>query len=162
MTPSNLNVDKCTRCMRHNISPTWCQSCDIKEATTGWTSGNKIIDELIKRYQINTTGYDAMIEWIPFNRLNNVQKVREEETEMIFMAFWLDGIRVIKSELTDTQSYIYIRSRIESCGVKLIMIKSELDECTHSLSCIESCIVNHKTLYNSPISDILLKVLQII
>ena len=55
-----------------------------------------------------------MIEWIPFNRLINLQKIKEDESEMIFMATWLDGIRIIKGELLE-----YTRSRIGSYGVNL-------------------------------------------
>ncbi|RIB26858.1 hypothetical protein C2G38_2162109 [Gigaspora rosea] len=36
-----------------------------------------------------------MVEWIPFNRFNR-QKFREDESEMIFMATWVDGRRIIK------------------------------------------------------------------
>ncbi|RIB04927.1 hypothetical protein C2G38_641115 [Gigaspora rosea] len=61
--------------------------------------------------------YEKMIEWIPFERLTNFQMIREEELGMIFMATWLDGIRIIRGELVE-----YSQSRIESCGVNLIIL----------------------------------------
>ncbi|RIB26869.1 hypothetical protein C2G38_143689 [Gigaspora rosea] len=56
-TEPNNGFGKCTRCRRQNISPTWYQSCDPKEAIKGWTSGNRNIDKTHqnfskKRYKI--------------------------------------------------------------------------------------------------------------
>ncbi|KAF0537646.1 hypothetical protein F8M41_008312 [Gigaspora margarita] len=89
---------KCTKCNRPFISPTWCQLCDPQEAIKGWASKNKNIDEYIKKFQIKVTEYENMVEWIPFDRLINIQKIREKESEIIFMATWLDGIRIIKGD----------------------------------------------------------------
>ncbi|RIB20890.1 hypothetical protein C2G38_1152864 [Gigaspora rosea] len=58
-----------------------------------------------------------MVEWIPYDRLINLQKVREDESEIIFMATWQDGIRIIKGEILE-----YTRLRIKSCGVNLKML----------------------------------------
>ncbi|RIB22745.1 hypothetical protein C2G38_954481 [Gigaspora rosea] len=58
-----------------------------------------------------------MIEWIPFEKLTNFQIIREEELRMIFMATWLDGIRIIEGEPVE-----YTQSCIESCGVNLIIL----------------------------------------
>ena len=39
---------KCPTCKRYNTNYSWCQSCDPKLLTEGWTSGNETLDELIK------------------------------------------------------------------------------------------------------------------
>ncbi|RIB22746.1 hypothetical protein C2G38_2033338 [Gigaspora rosea] len=108
---------RCIKCKRPNISPTWCKLCDPLKATKGWTSGNKDLDKYIKGLQIKVMEYEKMIEWIPFERLTNFQMIREEELGMIFMATWLDGIRIIEAEFVG-----YKQSRIESCGVNLIIL----------------------------------------
>ncbi|RIB25738.1 hypothetical protein C2G38_422634 [Gigaspora rosea] len=56
-----------------------------------------------------------MIEWIPFERLINLQKIREYESGTIFMATWLDGIRVIKDGIA--------QSRNELCGVNIKILR---------------------------------------
>ncbi|RIB18254.1 kinase-like domain-containing protein [Gigaspora rosea] len=105
---------KCVHCTQFNTSPAWCQSCDPWKATQGWESGNDDIDNFIKEFQFNSTEYKKVIEWIPFNKLIDLQEIREDESEIVFMATWLDGIRIIKGEHKE-----YAQSRIESCGVNL-------------------------------------------
>ncbi|RIB04266.1 hypothetical protein C2G38_695917 [Gigaspora rosea] len=108
---SDLN-GKCISCKQCNTSPAWCQSCDPWRTTQEWTSENEIIDNFIKELQFKATGYEKVIEWISFDRLTNLQKIREDNSEITFMATWTDGIRIIKGELME-----YTQSRIESYGV---------------------------------------------
>ncbi|CAG8636513.1 18510_t:CDS:2, partial [Acaulospora morrowiae] len=97
---------ECAQCGRYNTSEAWCQSCDTYKATQGWTSGNKDIDNCIKEIQLKAIKYENVIEWIPFNRLSNLQKVDESR----FQALWLDGIRKAKN---------YTRLRTLPCSVEL-------------------------------------------
>ncbi|CAG8567436.1 4678_t:CDS:10 [Acaulospora morrowiae] len=60
----------------------------------GWTSENKDIDNCIKKFQLETAKYDEVIEWIPFNRLTNLQNTGGSR----FIAIWLDGIRKVKNK----------------------------------------------------------------
>ncbi|RIB27428.1 hypothetical protein C2G38_2061900, partial [Gigaspora rosea] len=89
---------KCIYCKHNNTSPAWCQSCDPWKATQEWTSGNKEIDNSISEFQIKATEYEKVIEWIPYDRLINMQEIKEsnqeteeikEESNSIFMATWL-------------------------------------------------------------------------
>src|SRR5260363_210218 len=84
---------KCANCNRYNTSRAWCRTCDPQKTAQGWTSGNKNIDDCIKEFQLNATNYKDVIEWIPFNRLDNIQKVGEE-----FSATWLDGKRCVDGD----------------------------------------------------------------
>ncbi|CAG8621287.1 570_t:CDS:10, partial [Acaulospora morrowiae] len=97
---------KCAQCEMYNTTKAWCQSCDPFETTRGWTSRNIDIDNRIKEYQLKNTEYENVIEWIPFNRLSNLQKI----DEFRFYALWLDGIRIVKNNS---------QSRILSCAVGL-------------------------------------------
>ncbi|RIB20018.1 kinase-like domain-containing protein [Gigaspora rosea] len=103
--------EKCTQCGQSNALPSWCQYCDLLETTQKWTSGNSVINDLIKDFQMKAK---KAIVWIPYDILNNFPMDKEEESGTISMATSLDGIRIIKNELTK-----YIQSRIESCGVNL-------------------------------------------
>ncbi|RIB17448.1 kinase-like domain-containing protein [Gigaspora rosea] len=81
----------CVYCKQYNTSKAWCQTCDPQRTTRGWTSGNKNIDDCIKEFQLKSTEYENVIEWIPFNRLNNIQEI--DKFGYLFQATWLDGKR---------------------------------------------------------------------
>ena len=49
---------KCQTCNRYNTHWAWCHSCDPNLLTKGWTSGNEMLDELIKSTQLKATEYD--------------------------------------------------------------------------------------------------------
>src|SRR5437763_13199729 len=48
---------ECPTCNRYNTWYSWCQSCDTRLLTIGWTSGNEAIDKLIKSTQLKETEY---------------------------------------------------------------------------------------------------------
>ncbi|RIB02722.1 kinase-like domain-containing protein [Gigaspora rosea] len=91
----NYNNGDCEHCNRDNTSPAWCQTCDPQKTVEGWTSGNKNIDDCIKEFQLNSIAYESVIEWIPFNRLENIQKISDDKFGNVFQATWLDGKRLI-------------------------------------------------------------------
>ncbi|RIB25740.1 hypothetical protein C2G38_2066781 [Gigaspora rosea] len=105
---------KCKKCNRPNISPMWCKLCDPQETIKGWTSGNQDLDKYIKGLQIKVMEYEKMIEWIPFEKLTNLQEIREDESGSLFMATWSDGRRILKGEFIE-----FTRSRTEPCGVNI-------------------------------------------
>ncbi|RIB24769.1 hypothetical protein C2G38_615737 [Gigaspora rosea] len=71
----NSNYGNCTDCNRFNTSKSWCQSCDPLKVAKGWTSGNNDIDSCIKESQFEASEYEKVIEWIPFDRLDDVQEI---------------------------------------------------------------------------------------
>ncbi|RIB26868.1 hypothetical protein C2G38_143667 [Gigaspora rosea] len=100
---------RCRHCKHYNTSPAWCQSCDPWKTTQILTSGNKEIDKFIKEFQTKATEYEKAIEWIPFDRLDNWQEIKNE-SDQVFMANWSDGIRTIEGELGN-----YTQSRTILC-----------------------------------------------
>src|SRR5260364_95461 len=93
----NDSNGKCIYCEHYNTSPAWCQSCDPWKAIQEWTSGNEEIDNFIKEFQFNATEYEKVIEWIPFDKLINLQEINEE-SDLVFMATWVKGVRIIKDD----------------------------------------------------------------
>ncbi|RIB14460.1 hypothetical protein C2G38_2195135 [Gigaspora rosea] len=77
----------------------WCRICDPQKTIQGCTSGNKDVDDCIRKFQLKATEYEDIIEWIPFNRLNNIQKVGEE-----FLVIWIDGIRTVSRAYDDKEN----------------------------------------------------------
>ncbi|RIB29542.1 hypothetical protein C2G38_2155183 [Gigaspora rosea] len=43
-----------------------------------------------EKIQFKATEYGVVVEWIPFNRLVNIQKTSESESGSAFLATWLD------------------------------------------------------------------------
>ncbi|RIB24772.1 hypothetical protein C2G38_615971 [Gigaspora rosea] len=106
----SFNNGECDQCKSNNTSPAWCQTCDPPRTAQGWTSGNNGIDNYIKKIRYKTIKYDEFIEWIPFNRLKNIQKI-SGDLNIKFSAVWEDGIRLI---------FVNNRSRIPRCKVTLM------------------------------------------
>ena len=65
-----------------------------------------------------------MIEWIPFDRLNNIKKIGEGGFGSVFSATWLDGIRKINN---------YKRAREQSSVVALKTLSSSKENSTDFL-----------------------------
>src|SRR5277367_5850878 len=54
----------------------WCQSCNGKrfqQNFQNWTSGNHDIDELIRRTQLDAKDWIEFIEWIEYDRFENIE-----------------------------------------------------------------------------------------
>ncbi|RIB30914.1 kinase-like domain-containing protein [Gigaspora rosea] len=115
----NIQNGKCENCNRYNTSPAWCQTCDPQKIAQGWTSGNKQIDDYIKEFQFKTTKYEDIIEWIPFNKLNNIRIINKDAFSSTFVATWLDGIRIISDEFAE-----YTQTRTPSYTVDLKTLPS--------------------------------------
>ena len=88
---------ECPTCNRYNTHYSWCQSCDPKLLTEGWTSGNETLDELIKSTQLKANGYlnDGYLQWIPYNDLTNIEKIGEGGFATIYKATWLNGKKYV-------------------------------------------------------------------
>ena len=105
---------ECPICYRYNTNRSWCQTCDPKLLTEGWTSGNETLDELIKSTQLKTTEYHYSnhLQWIPYNDLTNIEKIGEGGFATS-KATWLNGVkyinyneRIIKDRTVALKNYI--------------------------------------------------------
>jgi len=81
----------------------WCV-CGRKELSNGWTSNNKLLDEFIKKSQLQTdSANDAYLEWIPFGC------TRDSEFDVLGLsglpAYTPD--KLIPLEVTDETDYSY-------------------------------------------------------
>src|SRR3954466_5597884 len=88
---------ECLTCNKYSTDYSWCQSCDPKLLTEGWTSGNETLDELIKstRFKATYYHYSNHLQWIPYNDLTNIEKIGEGEFATISKATWLNGYKSI-------------------------------------------------------------------
>ena len=93
----NKKYGECPTCNRYNTHHSWCQSCDPKLLTEGWTSGNETLDELIKSTQLKATWNHNghYLQWIPYNDLTNIEKMGEGGFATIYKATWLNGYKSV-------------------------------------------------------------------
>ena len=84
----------CEECSQPNTSRWWCQSCNSKhfqQEFNKWTSGNKEIDEFIQKCQLNATSFYEILEWIPYDRFENIKYLAEGDFGIVYKAIWIDG-----------------------------------------------------------------------
>ena len=82
----------CPDCKKPNTGFAWCKKCDPgKFLKEGKTSGNPEIDNLIHESQLKTRDYNNNLEWIPFDRFQDIKSIGEGGFASIYSATWLDG-----------------------------------------------------------------------
>src|SRR3954453_18799383 len=82
----------CPGCKAPNTGYAWCNKCDPgKFLKEGKTSGNPEMDNLIHESQIKAGHYEYNLEWIPYDRFQDIKSIGEGGFANIFSAIWLDG-----------------------------------------------------------------------
>ena len=82
----------CPDCNEQNTGYAWCNKCDAgKFLKEGKTSGNPEIDNLIYDSQLKTKHYRNNLEWIPYDRFQDIKPIGEGDFANIFSATWLVG-----------------------------------------------------------------------
>ena len=69
-----------------------------------WTSKNEFIDKFIQEIQLNAKNKKQILEWIPYNKLVNIEFLDKGGFSTIYKATWLDGF--IKSYSYDNKNWI--------------------------------------------------------
>ncbi|PKY48086.1 kinase-like protein [Rhizophagus irregularis] len=88
----------CIECKQPRSHYQWCQPCERKQCEKkikNWTSGDKKIDAFLRDAQYNSTRPQTFLEWIPFDKLENILDIKSEnKTSTIYSAIWKDGPRI--------------------------------------------------------------------
>ena len=85
----------CEECKQPKTGINWCQSCNAKrfqQNFNNWTSGNHDIDKLIQNAQLNAKCYEEDLEWIKYNRIENVKYHGKYDFGVVYKAIWKDGL----------------------------------------------------------------------
>ncbi|GBB84543.1 hypothetical protein RclHR1_11100001 [Rhizophagus clarus] len=72
----------------------WCQSCIVKycqQNFKNWTSGNNEVDKFIQKSQLNAKNGNGILEWIEYDRFENVEYLTKGGFGSIYKAIWKDG-----------------------------------------------------------------------
>ena len=90
---------KCPNCHEYNNNTnySWCQTCDPRLLTEGWTSGNETIDEIIKNTQLKAAKYDNSyyLQWISYDELKDVKKIKDGVFATTYHATWINSWKYI-------------------------------------------------------------------
>ena len=84
----------CDNCNQKCLATLYCEFCVqnyLKANFSNWTSGNNDIDNLIQKCQIETFLSSKIIEWIPYNNLQNIKYLTKGGFSEIYTADWIDG-----------------------------------------------------------------------
>ncbi|EXX53415.1 uncharacterized protein OCT59_016134 [Rhizophagus irregularis] len=134
----------CGECKEPGTGFNWCQSCNakrFKDNFKNWTSGNKHIDEFIQQSQLNAVHFLKCLEWIPFEKFQNVTYIAEGGFGKIYSAEWPVG----HIEYWDIENQKWFRYSFEKYALKSLNNSSDI--CSDFLNEIKS----HLLIYNDDI-----------
>ena len=71
----------------------WCKECVPSCLIEGWTNGHSEIDNFIKDtiYNAEEYGYQIFLEWVPFDRFEDIKQIGEGGFAKVYSAKWIDG-----------------------------------------------------------------------
>ncbi|RGB27812.1 kinase-like domain-containing protein [Rhizophagus diaphanus] len=88
------DYDLCKECKQPNIGHYWCKSCIAKhfqQNFKNWTSGNNEVDKFIQKTQLNAKRFEEILEWIEYDRFENVEYLAKGGFGTIYKAIWKNG-----------------------------------------------------------------------
>ncbi|RHZ55147.1 hypothetical protein Glove_420g58 [Diversispora epigaea] len=91
----NSRFGTCDQCHQNNIGLNWCHPCNAKQFQNEfgkWTSEDREIDEFIQQTQLKANKHQEIIEWIPFDKLENIKYLAKGGFGTAYKAKWLDGL----------------------------------------------------------------------
>ena len=84
----------CENCHDECLATLYCEHCVrnyLKAKFSNWTSGNNDVDNLIQQCQMETIAPDRIVEWIPYNNLQDIKYLTKGGFSEIYTADWIDG-----------------------------------------------------------------------
>ena len=114
----------CGECNEPGTGSNWCKHCNAKRFTENfktWTSGNKDIDEFIQHSQLNAVYYTKYLEWIPFEKFQNVTYITRGGFGKIYSAVWPEGC----IDYWDIENQKW--NRFANCNVALKSLDNSFD-----------------------------------
>ncbi|GBC38512.2 kinase-like domain-containing protein [Rhizophagus irregularis DAOM 181602=DAOM 197198] len=87
-------METCKECERPITEYNWCHDCSARhfqQNFNNWTSGNGNIDKFIQDTQLSAVWYNKLLEWIPFDRFNNIEHIGKGGFGDVYKAKWIDG-----------------------------------------------------------------------
>ncbi|CAG8544067.1 29918_t:CDS:2, partial [Racocetra persica] len=98
-SPDDVNCERCGQ----KFTNEWCKNCECKRFRKNfdyWTSGNKQLNELIKKSQLEATYTSNYIEWIENDQLEDIENIVKGRLSTVKSAVWRNGPREVWDEET--------------------------------------------------------------
>ena len=89
-----IKYDLCEGCKQPNTFYNWCQPCNSKhfqQNFKSWTSGNSDVDKLIQESQLNAKNKNEKLEWIEYDRFEDIEYITKGGFGKVYKANWKDG-----------------------------------------------------------------------
>jgi hypothetical protein len=84
----------CENCKEECLATSFCEYCVrnyLKAKFSNWTSGNNDINNLIQNCQMEMYDPSSIVEWIPYNNLENTKYLTKGGFSEIYTAVWTKG-----------------------------------------------------------------------
>ena len=84
----------CENCQDECIARLYCEHCVrnyLKSKFSNWTSGNSDIDNLLQQCQMESLIPEKIVEWIPYDNLEDVEYLTKGGCSEIYIAIWIGG-----------------------------------------------------------------------
>jgi len=93
------------------IKSNWILGCKFfQQNFDKWTSKNEFIDKFIKEVQSKAKKKCLILEWIPYNRFENIEYLDKGGFSIVYKAIWLDG--PIKKWSKNEKKWIRLNNQI--------------------------------------------------
>ncbi|GBB94811.1 hypothetical protein RclHR1_24190001 [Rhizophagus clarus] len=127
----------CQQCNLINTGYSYCRSCKSKyfqQNFKNWTSGNHKVDEFIQKVQLEAENCEKIIEWIEYDKFEDIEYLAKGGFGTTYKAIWKDGY--INS--INRNGYF---GRWSGAGVALKCLHNSQDITTEFLKEVESNIL---------------------
>ena len=106
--------ETCEKCMI--LGNKKCPAKRFQQNFKNWTSGNNVIDKFIQDTQLSAHDFalNKVLEWIPYDRFENIEYLAEGGFGTVYKAIWIDG---------DIQNWDINQSKWDRYGNKEIVLK---------------------------------------
>ncbi|CAG8806812.1 4642_t:CDS:2, partial [Gigaspora margarita] len=109
----------------------WCSECDSKRLMHGWTSGEPIIDEIIKSTQREAFKWNyPCLRWVPPEQLQNIQQIGRGGFSIVYSADWPNDIAKLEYQIFINYCQRFAVNNNETLGGALVKCQ-EYDNPNH-------------------------------
>ncbi|CAB4420322.1 unnamed protein product [Rhizophagus irregularis] len=109
----------CGNCKQPYTNYEWCQPCIsnyFQQNFKNWTSGNHDVDEFIQKAQLKASSEYKIIEWIEYDKFEDVEYLAKGGFGTVFKAVWKDG----PIDYWDYKNHQFIRKRETKVALKCL------------------------------------------
>ncbi|GES80247.1 kinase-like domain-containing protein [Rhizophagus clarus] len=89
-----IDFGLCLNCNQFNTDYNWCHLCNskyFKQNFKNWTSENFEIDLFIQKIQLKAKNHSEILEWIEYDRFDNIVYLDQDKFGNIYKVIWKDG-----------------------------------------------------------------------